>query len=524
MFAGAVLLALMVAVCWPPRWGVDLGGGVRWVYEVDLETMQTANPPAVSLEMVNWDTLVRALQQRIDPGALGNCRVRALSDGQIEIITSMRDEAEIARFQSLIAAAGVLEFRAVANPVDHQYIIDLAWQQATSAEQVPSRHVWDGERPVGFWARVGRQNVPGDDGIRPLSVHVAGDIIRNAATGEILDIPSHLDPYDEWLLARYLADRDVDEIEILLALDDGFDVTSDHIAWVSQMWDESGRPCVNFTMTSQGAQLMLGLTSTNLPDPQREFYRRLGIMLDGTLLSAPRVMSAISERGLITGEFTEEQTAHLVALLQAGSLPVPLRTTPVSETVIAPDARATRQMSWTLWISLGIVLVVWIVLLLRHGLCGLGGCLASLLQIMLTLAAVLLLRLAVSPPVVLAAAIVALLAALGNATICHLAGPGRRPEPDEPGHRFRRLGLGAAFTGIVFGSLSVSSLVLYSLAVFPARNVTAVILAGSASALLTNFVHLTALVAQNVGKSVATNATAARPEHRAPKGGHTAVG
>jgi SecD/SecF fusion protein len=499
MFAGAVLLALVSVVCWPPRLGVDLGGGVRWIYRVDRQAMQTASLQAVPPEMVDWDSLVHALQQRIDPLAFGDCRVRALSDGQIEIIASVRDDADIVWIRNLIAAAGVLEFRAVANQLDHHDIIELAREQATSADQVHSRRVWDGERPVGFWARVGRQNVPGRDGIRPLSVHVAGDIVRDAATGQILEVPlHHYASYDEWELARYFADREVDEIEVLLAVDDGFDVTGDHIAWVSQTWDESARPCVNFTMTSRGAKLMLGLTGTNLPDPQREFYRRLGIMLDGTLLSAPRVMSAISDRGRITGEFTEEQTAHLVAILRAGSLPAPLQSTPVSETFIAPDARATGRVAWTLWISLGIVLVVWIVLLLRHGLCGLGGCLASLLQILLTLTAVLLLRLAVSPAVVLAAAVVAVLAALGSATICHLGCPGRTSEPREPGHLFRRLGLGAAITGIVFGSLLMSSIVLYSLGSFPARDVATIVLVGSVAALASSMVCLTALGGESV--------------------------
>jgi SecD/SecF fusion protein len=520
MSAGAVLLALLSVMYWPPRMGVDLAGGVRWVYEIDREAIQAASPQAVSPETVDWDALLPALKRRVDPGATQGCIVRRSADWQVEIIAVVHEDKEVARIQDRIAAAGVLEFRVVANIFDHQEIIDLARNHATDTELCRLRHVVDGERPVGYWARVGRQNVPGPDGLRPLSVHVVGDVIRDASTGQLVEVPLRYASFDELQLARYLADRDIEEVEVLMALDDGFDVTGSHLARVAMAWDESGRPCVNFTMTSRGAELIAGLTGTNLPDWNREYYRRLGIMLDGTLLSAPRVMSSISDRGRITGSFTEREVEFLSGILQAGTLPVPLQRIPVSETAVAPDARATSRMAAILWISTALVLIVWVVMLLRHGVCGLDGCLASLLQILLTLTAILLLRVAVSQSGVLAAAIVSVVTAVGNTAICYWSCPGTTVEPQEPARFWRGLGVATALVALVFGCLLVSAAFLYALAGFPGREVAVAVLLGSQAALLTSTVCLPALIAmtiaQTVGADASTRHTLKRTLQRGP--------
>ncbi len=284
--ASTVFLTLLSVMYWPPRMDVELAGGVRWVYEIDREAMQAASSEAVSPDTVDWNSLLPALKRRVDPGLTQGCIVRRLADWQVEIIAAVHEAEEAARIQNRIAAAGVLEFRVVANAFDHQSIIDRARHQAADVDRCRSRYVLDGDRAVGYWARVGRQNVSSPDGIHPLSVHVVGDVIRDAGTGQLVEVPPEFASFDERQLARYLAGRDIEEVEVLMALDDGFDVTGSHLARVAMAWDESGHPCVNFTMTSLGAQLMAGLTSTNLPDHDRQYYRRLGIMLDGTLLSA----------------------------------------------------------------------------------------------------------------------------------------------------------------------------------------------------------------------------------------------
>ena len=63
---------------------------------------------------------------------------------------------------------------------------------------------------------------------------------------------------------------------------------------------------MSFSSTPKGAQKFGQLTSHNLPDSATGFHRRLGIVLDNVMLSAPQINSTIREHGQITGHFTED--------------------------------------------------------------------------------------------------------------------------------------------------------------------------------------------------------------------------
>ena len=78
------------------------------------------------------------------------------------------------------------------------------------------------------------------------------------------------------------------------------------------------------------------LTGQNKPDPASpNVYRRLGIILDKRLLSAPRILTAISDRAAISGgEITERDVEDIIAVFNAGALPYPIDF--VRERQIAP--------------------------------------------------------------------------------------------------------------------------------------------------------------------------------------------
>ena len=113
---------------------------------------------------------------------------------------------------------------------------------------------------------------------------------------------------------------------MLLAIDDGCNVTGDNLGVVSAGNDEYLNPCVNFRLKGEGSTLFGLLTSENRPDmdAQPPFYRHLAIMLDERLLSFPRLITTISESGRITGDFTKEEVDFLVGILRAGRLPATL--------------------------------------------------------------------------------------------------------------------------------------------------------------------------------------------------------
>ena len=77
-------------------------------------------------------------------------------------------------------------------------------------------------------------------------------------------------------------------------------------------------PCVNFELTATGAAAFARLTRDNIG-------KRLAIVLDGKILSAPVIRSEIPNgTGQITGHFTMDEAARMALLLRSGALPAPL--------------------------------------------------------------------------------------------------------------------------------------------------------------------------------------------------------
>jgi preprotein translocase subunit SecD len=82
--------------------------------------------------------------------------------------------------------------------------------------------------------------------------------------------------------------------------------------------DENNQPDVQFTLNAQGADRFGRATGANVG-------KRLAIVLDGNVYSAPVIQSRISDEGRITGRFTTQEADELSKVLRAGALPATLR-------------------------------------------------------------------------------------------------------------------------------------------------------------------------------------------------------
>ena len=68
-----------------------------------------------------------------------------------------------------------------------------------------------------------------------------------------------------------------------------------------------GRPAVELLLTSEGAKKLEELTERNMG-------KRCGIVLNGQLLSVPRIMAPIhGGRAILTGDFTEEEALRIAS-------------------------------------------------------------------------------------------------------------------------------------------------------------------------------------------------------------------
>jgi SecD/SecF fusion protein len=84
--------------------------------------------------------------------------------------------------------------------------------------------------------------------------------------------------------------------------------------------DQMGRPQIGFTFDANGATIFGRVTAENIG-------RRLAIVLDGEIQSAPRINAAIiTGRGVISGNFNEDEAGRLVDALQS-PLPFPITVT-----------------------------------------------------------------------------------------------------------------------------------------------------------------------------------------------------
>lgn len=82
--------------------------------------------------------------------------------------------------------------------------------------------------------------------------------------------------------------------------------------------DQNNQPDVQFTLNPTGAEKFKRETG-------RSIGRRLAIVLDNSVASAPTIQGQISHDGVITGRFTAQEADELAKVLRAGALPASLK-------------------------------------------------------------------------------------------------------------------------------------------------------------------------------------------------------
>ncbi len=83
-------------------------------------------------------------------------------------------------------------------------------------------------------------------------------------------------------------------------------------------FDQTEGHAVSFRFDTEGAQKFGKVTTNNIG-------KNLAVVLDGVVITAPRISSAITGgSGIITGNFNAQEASDLAVLLRAGALPAPL--------------------------------------------------------------------------------------------------------------------------------------------------------------------------------------------------------
>ncbi|MFG0257384.1 MAG: protein translocase subunit SecD [Phycisphaerales bacterium JB043] len=97
--------------------------------------------------------------------------------------------------------------------------------------------------------------------------------------------------------------------------------------------DQMGRPAIGFRMDAAGARRLGDMTGSNVG-------RRMAVILDDQVYTAPNLNSRISNQGVIEGQFSQSDINYIRDTLAAGSLSAKLSEDPISQVTIAPELGA----------------------------------------------------------------------------------------------------------------------------------------------------------------------------------------
>lgn len=152
---------------------------------------------------------------------------------------------------------------------------------------------------------------------------------------------------------------------------------------------QNQQPVVGFTFNTNGAKRFAKVTTQNQG-------QLMAIVLDNTVLSAPRISTAITNgSGIITGNFTPVQAQDLALLLRAGSLPTPLSI--VEERTVGPTLGADSIKTGIYATIVGYILVFLFMAIFYKKL-GIVGNVALLVNTILILACLTLLNATLTLP------------------------------------------------------------------------------------------------------------------------------
>ncbi len=121
----------------------------------------------------------------------------------------------------------------------------------------------------------------------------------------------------------------IDENGVFYTIEAAPVVTGEELVDAQPSFDQNGRPAVSFRFNTSGARKFGDYTRDNIGAP-------FAIVLDDEVISAPVIQSHIpGGSGIITGNFTVEESTNLAVLLRAGALPAGLEF--LEERTIGPE-------------------------------------------------------------------------------------------------------------------------------------------------------------------------------------------
>ncbi|MDQ7080596.1 MAG: protein translocase subunit SecD [Paracoccaceae bacterium] len=170
---------------------------------------------------------------------------------------------------------------------------------------------------------------------------------------------------------------DLNDPNLYYILDRSPVVTGEELVDAQPTFDQNGRPAVSFRFDATGGRKFGIYTAENIGKP-------FAIVLDNKVISAPVIQAHIAGgSGIITGNFTVEESTKLAVLLRAGALPAGMKF--LEERTIGPELGQDSIDAGKIATIVAFVAVL-IFMMLSYGLFGVFANVALLMNVVILFA------------------------------------------------------------------------------------------------------------------------------------------
>lgn len=314
--------------------GLDLRGGAHLLAEVQVEDVYKARMDAL------WPEVRDALRDLRDQ--VGAIRRAPSPDGVLRVTLTNAEgmpaalEAVRGLGSSVVSLTGVGQSTLDVTSEGNDIVIQLseAEKQATDERtmqqslEIIRRRVDEAGTREPTIQRQGTDRiliqVPGIGSAQDLKklIGQTAKLTFNAVVSRTADAGATAGPRNVLLPSQ-------DENGIYYIIEESPVVSGDELVDAQPSFDQNGQPAVSFRFDTTGARKFGDYTAENIGSP-------FAIVLDNQVISAPVIQSHIpGGSGIITGNFTVEDSTRLAVLLRAGALPAEM--TFLEERTIGPE-------------------------------------------------------------------------------------------------------------------------------------------------------------------------------------------
>lgn len=380
------VLGLAVWAFYPPaqkvRLGLDLKGGVHLVMRVQTEDalrVETeSSAERLRQELANRNIAVASVTEE-PPTRIA---VAGVPQGQDQEFRRLAEDQLGAAYDRTSGAGGSYTF--TMKPNVERTLRDESVRQALQTIERRVNDLGVAEPIVAPHGTANDQILVQLPGVT--DVNRAKEIIRSTALLELKIVESEA-PSREALLQPYTGTVP-SNMEVVTGVSDvpgagpafylvrkAAVITGRDLRNARPSLDENNQPAVSFSLNNDGAVKFGRATQENIG-------RRLAIILDGRVQSAPVIQSRIDDEGRITGVFTQQEVADLSLVLRSGALPASL--TYLEERTVGPSLGADSVRAGVMASAVGLGLVA-VFMLFYYKLAGINAILSVAMNLVILL-------------------------------------------------------------------------------------------------------------------------------------------